>query len=252
LVDLYGKCPTLDGMFEALLVDPLSLALVTALGGKHIKTAGINCRWMTGAHDPPPAHDWHRDSPGAFNIGILLTDVPAGGNGATRLIRGSQWYPYNPIHHTLLSERYEGFPVFRRLNVFNRMLQARMNREEAEVTGQQGDVYVFSNELWHGRSPNVHGHRAMVILSAFYPRHFPFPSKVQARSPEELMKMPAALRAVYEPEGPSDPDEDTLVKRFLTKTDAPRGRGLFHLVRLERRLAEWWSRTWPRRWRSSA
>jgi Phytanoyl-CoA dioxygenase (PhyH) len=246
LIDLYGKCPTLDRMFEALLVSALSRSLVRALGGKHIKTVGINCRWMTGAHDPPPAHDWHRDSPGAFNVGILLTDVPAGDNGATRLIPGSQWYPYNPIHHTLFSERYEGLPVFRRLNIFNRVLDARMKREAVEVVGQQGDVYLFSNELWHGRSPNLHGHRTMVILSAFYPRHFPFPSKVRARPPEELAKMPEALRPLYEPDGPSDPDEQTLVNQFVAKTGHPRSPRLFHLVRLERRFAEWWSRAWPR------
>ena len=62
--------------------------------------------WVTGSYDPGPMpslpkevtlpHDWHRDSPGEFGIGIFLSDVPDGGNGGTALMRGSHLFPYCP------------------------------------------------------------------------------------------------------------------------------------------------------------
>ncbi len=252
LVDVCGKCPTLDWMVESLLTHEETRALLTALAGPHVKLRGINVRWMTGAHDPPPAHDWHRDSAGAVNFGILLTDVPPDGNAATGFIRGSQWYPYNPIFNTLLAERYEGLPVFRRLNVFNHILARKMRRNFAEAAGRVGDVYLFSNELWHGRQPNLHGHRSMVVLIAFYPRHMPFPVDILPPPPQVRQRLPPAVRAVVEPEGPSDVTAPSYVREFLSKPSEPRRFGLFDLVRLERRAAEACTTMWSRLRRRSA
>lgn len=252
LLDVCGKCPSLDGMLESLLTDGATRGLLTALSGPHVKMRGVNVRWMTGAPDPPPAHDWHRDTAGAVNLGILLTDVPPGANAATGFIRGSQWYPYNPIFNTLLAERYEGLPLFRRLNMFNRILARKMARNFAEASGRAGDVYLFSNELWHGRQPNLHGRRSMVVLIAFYPRHMPFPVDVPAPPPEVIAQLPAAIRAVLEPHGPSNATAPSFTREFLSKPAEPRPFDLFHFVRLERRVAEACTRMWRRLGRRSA
>lgn len=246
LVDLYGRSAALDTMLQALLARPVSRSLMTALAGPQIKARGINCRWMTGAPDPPPAHDWHRDAPGAFNVGILLTDVPPGGNAATGFIRGSQWWPYNPVFNTLLAERYEGLPAFRRFNLFNRALARKMKRGAVEASGRAGDAYIFSNELWHGRQPNLHGRRTMVVLIAFYPRHMPFPAEVKSLPADVRSRLPAAIRDVVDFDGPSAPEAPSYIKDFLSKPPEPRPFGLFDLARRERRAAESFTRTWNR------
>jgi Phytanoyl-CoA dioxygenase (PhyH) len=244
LIDVYGRSPTLDGMCETLLTHPVTSALVRALAGEHIKARALNCRWMTGAYDPPPAHDWHRDSPGAFNFGILLSDAPRGGNASTGFIRGSHWYPYNPVWNTLFAERYEGPPVFRKLNVFNRILRRRMEGEVVEAAGAAGDAYLFTNELWHGRQPNLHGRRAMVVLLAFYPTRFPFPSEVKLPPPDVMERLPPALRDSLRQDKPLDFDESTIIGEIAARR---RERfDLFYLARLERRLAEGWGRLRPR------
>jgi hypothetical protein len=248
MIDVYGKSPTLDRMYETLLKHPVTSALVRALAGEHIKARAYNCRWMTGAYDPPPAHDWHRDSPGAFNFGILLTDVPPGGNAATGFIRGSHWYPYNPVWSTLFSERYEGPPAFRTVNVFNRLLRRRMQRRFAEASGRRGDAYLFTNDLWHGRQPNLHGRRAMIVLVAFYPTRFPFPCEVKLPAPEVMERLPPAVRAAVRQDKPLDFDERTLIGELAARR---RERfDLFYLARLERRLAEGYGRLLPRLSRS--
>lgn len=244
MIDVYGKSPTLDGMCETLLTDPVTRALVRDMAGDHIKARAFNCRWMTGAHDPPPAHDWHRDSPGAFNFGVLLNDVPAGNNAATGFIQGSHWYPYNPVWNTLFSERYAGPPVFRTLNVFNRMLRRRLQRRVAEAAGAPGDAYLFTNELWHGRQPNLHGRRAMVVLLAFYPTRFPFPCEVKLPPPAVMERLPPAFRAAVLQDKPVDFDEGTLIGEIQARRREHFD--LFYLARLERRLAEGWGRLAPR------
>ena len=244
MIDVYGKSATLDAMYETLLTHAVTRALVRDLAGEHIKARAFNCRWMTGAYDPPPAHDWHRDSPGAFNFGILLNDVPAGGNAATGFIRGSHWYPYNPVWNTLFSERYEGPRAFRTVNVFNRLLRRRMERRFAEASGRPGDAYLFTNELWHGRQPNLHGRRAMVVLVAFYPSRFPFPCEVKLPPAEVMERLPPTMRAALRQDKPLDFDERTLIGELAARR---RERfDLFYLARLERRLAEGYGRLLPR------
>jgi Phytanoyl-CoA dioxygenase (PhyH) len=249
MIDVYGKSATLDAMYETLLTHPVTSSLIRDLAGEHIKARAYNCRWMTGAYDPPPAHDWHRDSPGAFNFGILLTDVPPGGNAATGFVRGSHWYPYNPVWNTLFSERYEGPPAFRKVNVFNRLLRRRMERRFAEASGRQGDAYLFTNDLWHGRQPNLHGRRAMIVLVAFYPSRFPFPCDVKLPAPEVMERLPPAVRAVVRQDKPLDFDERTLIGELAARR---RERfDLFYLARLERRFAEGYGRLLPGRRRRS-
>jgi hypothetical protein len=238
MIDVYGQSPTLDGMYARLLTDPLTAPLVRYLAGPHIKARAFNCRWMTGAYDPPPAHDWHRDSPGACNFGILLTDTPPSGNAATGFIRGSHRFPYNPVTETILSERYEGPKAFRKWNLFNRALGRRMRRLQAEAAGQQGDAYLFTNELWHGRQPNLHGGRTMVVLMAFYPTSFPFTSEVKEPPPPVLERLPAPVREVVRLDKPQDPAPEALAARIQAERRPPSPASLFYWARAERRFAE--------------
>src|SRR5438477_6291968 len=83
LLDLYGKSPALDRLFERILVDPVSSAVLTELTGGEIKLRGYNCTRLTGEYDPRPEHgpapnphEWHRDSFGEIGFGIFLSDFP--------------------------------------------------------------------------------------------------------------------------------------------------------------------------------
>ena len=130
MIDAYGKSPALDKIVDLILTDPTSSAVLRKMVGANVKFRGYNIRLMTGNYDPGPRpslpteltlpHDWHRDSPGEFGIGIFLSDVPAGGNGGTALMRGSHMFPYCPRWNTLLNSfwcatrdsRIVGAPIF--------------------------------------------------------------------------------------------------------------------------------------------
>lgn len=246
MIDIWGRSPTLDAMVETLLTDPVATALTRALAGGAVKARAFTCRWMNGAHDPPPAHDWHRDSPGAFNFGILLDDVPAQGNAATGFIRGSHWYPYNPLWNTLGSERYEGPKAFRRINVFNHLVKWKMEANHAEACGRQGDAYLFTNELWHGRQPNLHGRRGMVALFALYPASYPFPAGTRRPEPAVVERLPPALREALREDQPGEIDPSCLIEQIRLRRGEPGPLDLFYWARLERRAAEACSRLLPR------
>lgn len=62
-------------MFERILTDPLSRGLLRAVVGERFKMRGYNIRRMSGAYDPPPAHEWHRNSRGEFFIPLPSPEV---------------------------------------------------------------------------------------------------------------------------------------------------------------------------------
>lgn len=113
LLNIFGKSPTFDQMFEQFLTDPSAAAVLEAVAGKNLKLRGYNIRRMTGEYNPSPfhgepsslPHEWHIDSPGELCISFLFNDVPDQGNAATAFVPGSHTFPYRNVFSALLPIR---------------------------------------------------------------------------------------------------------------------------------------------------
>jgi hypothetical protein len=272
LIDAYGKSPALDRIVDTILTHPVSAAVFHKMVGEHYKFRGYNVRLMTGAFDPGPQspphtalpHEWHRDSPGEFGIGIFLTSMPAGGNGGTALLPGSHLYPYCPRWNTLFNLKYTaslrppvcGMSLFARFNLFNRWLGRRLMKKAQEATGELGDCYFFMNDVWHGRYPNLHGRKGMIVLIGGFPTDFPFPDEVKSPPAQVINALPASIQAGLIPQ-PKKIDTDTVIHWMLNNRPRAPWFSLFSLARLERRLAnvisKWvtvpiaWSSAWVKK-----
>ena len=254
MIDAYGKSPALDRIVDIILSNPKTAAVLRKSAGAHVKIRGYNIRLMTGSHEPgsTPAlpkelmlpHEWHRDSPGEFGIGIFLSDVPEGGNGGTALMRGSHLFPYCPRKNSLLSTtwrassdgRVMGRPWLARFNIFNRLLSKRLRNRAEEANGTRGDCYLFFNDTWHGRYPNLHGRQGMIVLVAGFPTEFPFPDEVKPQPPEVLERLPASIRQGLTPQ-PENSDTSSLVYWMAANRRRALPFGLFSLARFERLFA---------------
>jgi hypothetical protein len=247
-LDMYGKSRTFDELLDQMLTCPRLLRVVEAWCGPHFRIGSVNIRYMTGAIDPPPAHELHRDGPYAMNLCIMLSDVEPGENGATALMPGSHWSALDPRWETLLETPFRlskdhaksGLSLFLKWNIFNNIYRTRSFKKVTGAFGKQGDLYFFANgEVWHGRLPNTHGRRAMICLmgcSAVTPESALRPIET---SKEVLARLPPRLaRGLGGPFEVND-DSGTLIDK-LYKTRPPASPlGIEYWVRLERRLAEW-------------
>ncbi|HWY88422.1 MAG TPA: hypothetical protein VNX28_17045 [Gemmataceae bacterium] len=261
LIDAYTKSPALDKIVDKILTHPTTKGVLRRMVGEHVKFRGYNVRLMTGNYDPGPVpslpreltlpHDWHRDSPGEFGIGIFLSDVPEGGNGGTALMRGSHMFPYCPRWHTLLNSywhttgasRIKGRPLFARFAVFNRLLGKLLRRRAVEAGGTHGDCYFFFNDVWHGRYQNLHGRQTMIVLIGCFPTEFPFPDEVKQSARDVLDRLPESIRKGLTAQ-PENKDKSTLVHWMLANRRPAMPLGLFYLARLERILANPMMRAW--------
>jgi putative 2OG-Fe(II) oxygenase len=238
LIDAYGRSAAFDAMFEKILTDPLSRGLLDRVAGRRFKMRGYNVRRMTGAYDPPPAHEWHRDSPGEFCVGIFLTDVEPEEHGATALVPGSHRFPYDPRWNALFSEPYRGLKVFLRKNRYNRRLAQTALHGATGAYGRRGDFYLFLNDVWHGRQPNLHGRETMVALLGAFPTEFPYPDRVPMPPPDVVGALPGAIREVVRQDQPANETRDTFIHEMLDTRPQARFRDPFYMARLERKVAD--------------
>jgi hypothetical protein len=252
LIDVYGRSPALDQMVDRILTHAQSSAVFRAMIGNNYKFRGYNVRRMTGQHDPGPKHpratalphEWHRDSPGEFGIGVFLTDVAPGGNAGTALMAGSHLYPYCPRWNTLFCESYftgldfkrRGIKALARFNVFNHRLAKKLMPTAREATGRRGDFFFFLNDTWHGRYPNVHGQESMIVLIGGFPTEFPFPDNVTPPSAEVIQSLPLSIQRGLVPQ-PANTDRSTVVHWMHGQRRSASPLDLFGLARLERKVA---------------
>ena len=243
LLDVYGKSPTFDSLFEQILTDPLSRGLLRSVVGERFKMRGYNIRRMSGTYDPPPAHEWHRDSRGEFCIGIFLTDVAPEEHGATALIPGSHLFPFDPRWNALFSEPYWGLKFFLKRNRHSRRLAETALQGASGAYGRRGDFYVFFNDVWHGRQPNLHGSQNMVALLGAFATEFPYPDTVPMPPPEVIEKLPPVIQEVIRQDQPPNASRDTVVYEMLANRQEVRFRDPFYMARLERKIAD--AASWP-------
>ena len=255
LLDAYAKSPALDAMVENILSDVEISGVLRELAGPKIKFRGYNVQRLTGEFDPRPSygiaanpHEWHRDSPGEIGIAIFLEDVPGPNNGATSFIRGSHRFPFCPRWSALFGPPYTkklgvpGASLFLRWNIFSRLLARRVVVDkEAGAYGVKGDFYIFINDVWHGREPNINGRTGIKVMLGAYPTTFVFPDKVTKPSAEILAQLPSNVRSCaggYDGEHLDDKQGDTLIESMLNKRESSRHHWTFRLARLERRFAD--------------
>ena len=247
MIDLYGKSPALDEMFERVLTDPAVAPVLTALAGPGIKLRGYNCTRLTGAHDPGPRrgaapnpHDWHRDSQGEFGFGLFLSDFAEPNQGTTALMRGSHVFPYCPRWNCLFGEPYHrGLPLFLALNPMSRLLARRVRPLAMGAYGRAGDFYLFLNDTWHGREPNLAGHQGLRIMVGAFPADMPYPDEVRPLTDEVLARLPPALRAAAPQPRPTDVPTapKPLLEAMWQAQQAPHP-ALFGLAHAERQVAD--------------
>jgi phytanoyl-CoA dioxygenase PhyH len=247
-LDMYGKSAAFDQLLEQMLTHPRVQRVVEAWCGPHFRIGSVNIRYMTGAIDPPPAHELHRDGPYSMNLCIMLSDVEPGENAATALVPGSHWSALDPRWDTLFEKPFRlsknpaksGLSFFLTWNIFNRIFRAKSFKNVTGAFGKQGDVYFFPNgEVWHGRLPNMNGRRTMICLmgcSAVTPESA---VKPVAASKEILAKLPPRLAQGLGGPFQVNDASNTLIDR-LYKTRQPAAfSSLEYWSKLERRIAEW-------------
>jgi len=255
MLDVYGKSPTLDALFEKILTDDRSASVLTALAGKAIKLRGYNIKKMTGKADPKPTlgpsplpHEWHRDSRYEICIAIFLDDFSQPDNGTTALMKSSQLFPYDPRWSCLFGPILPmsgifmpelGVPSFLRFGFFNKRLARRLRSLESGAYGKRGDFYIFINDVWHGREPNIHRHDHMMLMVGAFPSGVAFPDRVTPPDAQTLAKLPPRLRAAAAQETAADEAlEQTILGRMYRRRAAERAPVLFRLARAERMVAE--------------
>jgi len=250
LLDIYGKSPALDRLFERILTDPVSAAVLRELVGDDIKLRGYNCTRLTGEYDPGPSlgpapnpHEWHRDSYGEIGFGIFLSDFSEPNQGSTALMKGSHIYPFCPRWNCLFGEPYHnGLRIFLRLNLFSRLLARKVKKNVTGAYGKRGDFYIFINDTWHGRQPNLNGHEGLRIMIGAFAADAPYPDHVPDLPLEVLNKLPPKLREVApQPRPTVRKRHKPILDHMMSKQKALSFHPLFVLTRLERKLADLFS-----------
>jgi hypothetical protein len=247
-LDVYKKSADFDALLDQMLAHPRVQNIVRAWSGPNFRIGSCNIRYMTGAVDPPPAHELHRDGPYAMNLCIMLTDVEPGDNASTALVPGTHHSGIDPRWDTLFETPFRlskdparsGLTWFLRWNIFNNLLRARSFKKVTGAFGVQGDVYFFPNgETWHGRLPNMHGRRTMICLmgcTTITPENAAKPPSVSA---DLLVKLPPNLAKHLG--GPFEANDmtNTIVGRIYRDRKPLPVFSLEYWAKLERRFAEW-------------
>ncbi len=239
LIDAYSKSPTLDRLFERFLTGYETQPLIEALAGKNIKLRGYNIRLMTGAYDPPPSHEWHRDSLGEFGFGILLTDIEPDENAATSFVPGSHLFPYCPRWNNLFYIPKTVLPFLVKFSFFNKWLGQKALKRSTGAFGKKGDAYIFINDTWHGRQPNLHRKKSMVVLIGAFPTEYEFPDKVTPPPETILAQLPDAVRDVANCQLPPNPATDTILKRMIRHRQKTGNLTLWRAAQIERKVFDW-------------
>jgi hypothetical protein len=132
-----------------------------------------------------------------------------------------------------------GMPWLLRLGFFNNLLARRLRSLESGAYGKRGDFYIFINDVWHGREPNIHGNDHMMLMVGAFPSAVAFPDQVKPPSAETLSKLPPRLRAAAAQETKGeDPSRDTVLGRVHRRRADYGMPLLFRLARAERIVAE--------------
>ena len=108
----------------------------------------------------------HQDGPGQVNMAILLDDNLKG-DGATAVLSGSHL-----VKNSQKKLRLELQPFY--LNIFSFLF--------TPLSGRMGDIYFFSNRIWHGRFLNKSKLNHDVLMIGFFPSGYSYGKNVWSES----------------------------------------------------------------------
>jgi ectoine hydroxylase-related dioxygenase (phytanoyl-CoA dioxygenase family) len=256
LLGLFLRSPRYARMMNDLFSDADIMRLLRAVAGGGFQLRGDNVRRSTGnverGHPHNLPHEWHRDNPGEFGISVLITDILDRDNAATAFLPGSHLYPYDPRRNVVLgqpafiAEAQMGGPIsfcnsaLARRAMFGRALARRLVPKSEQVLGRKGDVYVFLNDTWHGRSANRSGVQTMVSFCGAISARYPFPGNLAPPKGSETLSEP--LRGMLMTRQMPDPAEQCILQWAEAQRIQARPPGLFWLAQQEHRLISWASR----------
>lgn len=217
--------------------------------GEHFRLRVDLVRRATGQNDWVDdfqiPHAWHRDTPGEFTFGIFFDDLTPPNSGGTAVISGSHWMPQHPHWDLALSEdswlSKEHFskkgpkrldPELYRWMLTNRFLRRRLGPKAQEIRGRPGDLYLFLNDLWHGRAANIHGEKNVMVRMGGFASEFEF--KDDLGLPPGADALPEAVAQHYRPDQPENSDPSTVLRRIQHRRRRP---GFVSLAEMEKRLA---------------
>jgi hypothetical protein len=100
--------------------------------------------------------------------------------------------------------------------------------------GKAGDFYIFLNDTWHGRVPNLHGKRAMIVMLGGFPTDYAFPDNPDAVPAERLANIPPQYRQAVARNAPINTNKDTIIHRMLNGRKGDNPLSLFWWARKER------------------
>lgn len=241
LINGWGKSPTLDRMMLKLVTDPTLGKLLIELAGHDYRLLTLFCRRMTGERDTQhhglAGQRWHRDGCGGATIGILLSDIPEGENGSTKMVRGSHKFPYDPQLACLFSRDGSSVhPAVRTLRVANRLLELKIKSLIHGASGRRGDVFLFTAETWHGRQANLNGCQGMLALVGVT-----CASSITANdlpSAEVLSNLPPEIVDRLLQRCAAEPGQHPLVHQIVTEQPRLKRASLFNLALAERAIGE--------------
>ncbi len=236
-------------IIEAVLTNAVVEQTIERAFGRHYRMRVDLVRRASGIDDGIDdfqlPHEWHRDTPGEFTLGVFLDDMsPAWSGGTTVLTGGTHYLPYDPIWDFMFGEKsyttkknyIENKNVFirpecRKIEFFNDMVKRRLIKRVEEIRGKVGDVYLFMNDVWHGRAPNKQGKQFMTMRFGGFPSDFAFKNDLPLPGPIDIL--PPRLREAYRADQPVNDRSGLLVHR------AREGRPdiLTRLARWEKSLA---------------
>lgn len=143
--DILGQSQPLDEALESILAHPVVERLLLDVLGSDYRMWLIQIRRAN-----PHSHCLriHQDRPGETSLQILLDDVPTP-SGSTVILPGSDTWP-------------------RIINSFPFVKPKYIARWLKSLTGQRGDMWLFSPTVWHGRS-QADSRSQTVLMMSFVP-----------------------------------------------------------------------------------
>lgn len=136
----------LDYRILAPLANPLLHDLLEEVVGRGFYLSNT---WYQEVPPETPRLAYHKDPRGSITFNILLDEI-APGMGSTCLVPGT--HINTPPARYCFSDLHERHP------------------REVDLTGNRGDIVLFSTETWHGRSKNESTCRTRRLFYNFYSR----------------------------------------------------------------------------------